>query len=109
LDANNINKEISMSVWGPLRHSKPSAWAEHPSAIKLVGVLHLGVSEWKPRLWYYWGPNSFSTKCQWATPLHVRLSEVWGLRTWISATKEIWLSKMFNSVYGVSLNMNFGQ
>jgi len=35
-------REKSRSVWGPLRH-KAWAWAEHPSTVKLVGVLQLGV------------------------------------------------------------------
>jgi len=53
----------------PFRRSKVSAWAEHPSTVKLVGVLQLGVSEWNPRLWHFWGRNSFGRKCQWATYL----------------------------------------
>jgi hypothetical protein len=68
------DRENSRSVWGPLRHSNAWAWTEHPSCVKLIGVLQLGVSEWNPRLWHFWGHNLFSRKCQWATPLNVRLT-----------------------------------
>jgi hypothetical protein len=70
----NITKENSRSLWVQLGHSKAWAWAEHPSTVKLVGVLQFGVSDWKPRLWHCWGRNLFGRKCQWATTLNVRLS-----------------------------------
>jgi hypothetical protein len=73
LVVNNINREYSRSVCvRPVRHSKTWAWTEHPSTVKLVGVLQLGVSEWTPKLWHFWGRNSISRKCQWATTLNVR-------------------------------------
>jgi len=74
LVVNDLTRENSRSVCGPLRHSKAGAWAEHPSTVKLVGVLQLGVSEWNPKLWHFWGRKAFSRKCQWVTHLHVPLS-----------------------------------
>ena len=61
---NNVTRGNSMSVWKPLKHSKAWAWTEHPSTVKLVGVLQLGVSGRNPRHLHFWGTNSFSRKCQ---------------------------------------------
>ena len=96
-------------MWGTLRHPKAWVWAEHPSAVRLVTVLHLGVSEWYPRLWHFWGRNSLSKKCQWATPLNVRLTEVWCWLAWINAANEIWLSPKIKFDLRCFLNWNFDQ
>ena len=61
---NNVTRGNSMSVWMPLKHSKAWAWTEHPSTVKLVGVLQLGVCGRNPRLLHFWGRNSFSKMCQ---------------------------------------------
>jgi hypothetical protein len=89
LAVNNVTRGNSRSVWMPLKHSKAWAWTEHPSTVKLVGVLQLGVCGRNSRLLHFWGSNSFGRKCQWATPLNVHISQVWGLLTWVSSTNVV--------------------
>jgi hypothetical protein len=59
LAVNNINRGNSKCVWVQVRHSRAWDWTQHLSAVKLVGVLQLGVSEFNTRLLHFWGHNWF--------------------------------------------------
>jgi hypothetical protein len=53
LAVNNVTRENGRSVWMPLKQLKALAWTEHPSTVKMVGVLQLGVSGRNLRLLHF--------------------------------------------------------
>jgi len=57
------NREHSSRCEGPLRHSKLEP-GQNIHQLSSCWGFTARCSEWNPRLWHYWGRNSFGRKCQ---------------------------------------------